>query len=267
MTYRIAYSTNAYVDWPLDRAIADIRSLGFDGVEILADEPHAFPPSDPAAVRAALAGFPVSNLNGNTFRGGFLPNLAHPAAGERKRRVEYLKGVIDLARAIGASTVCTSSGPLAPGQSAGKARELLVASLEPVLAHAERSPTVRVGIESEPGHFIDDLRSLSILLEELDHPLLGVNFDVGHAVCVGDDPADVVEVFAGRLWNLHVEDIAGRVHEHRIPGHGSIRFDKLRQALDRHRYDGFLTLEIYPYRDRPTEAGRESLEYLRRVFP
>ncbi len=264
---RIAYSTNAYVEGTLERAIVEIRDLGFDGVEILADEPHAFPPADPTAIRAALGTFPVSNLNGNTFRGGFLPNLAHPEVSERRRRVEYLKGVIDLARAIGAPCVCTSSGPLAAGQSRRSARELLLTSLEPILSYAEKPPVVRVGIEYEPGHFVADFRALSEVLEEMDHPLLGANWDVGHAVCAGEDLGDAAEVLAGRIWNVHVEDIEGRVHRHLIPGRGSISFEELRRALERIRYEGFLTLEIYPYRDRPTEAGRESLAFLRRVFP
>jgi sugar phosphate isomerase/epimerase len=263
VSYRIAYSTNAYTKWPLDRAIADIRARGFDGVEILADEPHAFPPSDPAAIRAALGGFPVSNLNGNTYRRAFRPSLIDPDAGRRRERVAYVKGVIDLARAIGAATVCASSGVLEGGSKA-MARELFLNSLELILAHAE--PDVRVGIEYEPGFFVGDMPALSKILEEMDHPLLGVNLDVGHAVCVWEKLEDVVEVFAGRIWNLHVEDIRGREHVHLVPGRGSIRFEKLRSALDRARYAGFLTLEIYPYVDTPGESGSEGLAFLRRVF-
>lgn len=266
MAYRIAYSTNAYVKRPLPRAIEDIHAAGFDGVEILADEPHAFPPADPASLRASLAGFPVSNLNGNTFRGEFHPSLIDADPRARRARVDYVTGVIDLARGIGADTVCTSSGFLPEGLAKSKAREIFLDSLERILAHAERRPAVRVGIEYEPGFFVGDMHALSPLLEEMDHPLLGVNLDIGHAVCVGEKFDDVLEVFAGRIWNIHIEDIEGRVHRHLIPGRGSIRFDKLRAALDRHRYAGFLTLEIYPYREDPEGAGREGLAVLRRIF-
>lgn len=266
MGYRIAYSTNAYVRRPLDRAVADIRAAGFDGVEILADDPHAFPPGDPVALRTALAGFPVSNLNGNTFRGEFRPSLIDPDPKARRTRVDYVKGVIDLARAIGADTVCTSSGLLPDGLAKSKAREHFLDSLERILTHAERKPVVRVGIEYEPGFFVGDMRTLSPILEEIDHPLLGVNLDIGHAVCVGETFDDVLDVFAKRIWNLHIEDIEGRIHRHLIPGRGSIRFDKLRAALDRHRYSGFLTLEIYPYQEDPEGAGREGLAALRKIF-
>ena len=266
MTYRIAYSTNAYTEWPLFEAIRDIRNRGFDGVEILADVPHAFPPSDPAAIRSALDGFPVSNINGNTYQGEFRPSLIDPDPDERQRRIKYVRDLVGLAREIGAHTICTSSGFL-PGQfSKEQAYGLMVDALREILVGAEGDPPVRVGIEYEPGFFIGSASELLPLLDEIHHPLLGVNLDVGHAVCVGEDTGRVIESFAGRIWNIHVEDIAERVHKHLVPGHGSIDFTRIREELDRTGYDGFLTLEIYPYKDRPGVAGSEGLDFLRRIF-
>lgn len=255
---KIAYSTNAYTRWPLARAVEDIRELGFDGVELLADVPHL-------ADIPHVSGFPVSNLNGNTVNGEFRPSLIEPDPKLRRERVEYTKRVIDFAKHIGADCVCTSSGFLPDGVKKAQAREWFVQSLELILVHAERAK-VRVGIEYEPGFLVGDRKALSPILEEIDHPLLGVNLDLGHAVCVGERPEESIEHFAGRIWNLHIEDIAGRVHEHLIPGKGTIRFEPIRAALDHVRYDRFLTLEIYPYKDRPTEAGRESLAVLRKFF-
>ncbi len=266
MTYRIAYSTNAYTEWSLSEAIRDIRKRGFDGVEILADEPHAFPPSDSKAIRDELAGFPVSNLNGNTIHGKFLPSLVDPDPLERQHRIRNVCETIELARDIGAQAVCTSSGFLPPELEEKEAHEFMAGSLREILLCAEREPKVRLGIEYEPGFLVGCATTLCSLLEEVNHPLLGVNLDIGHAVCVGEDPSQVIDSLAGRIWNMHVEDIQGRVHEHLIPGHGSIDFKAIRRALDRTGYDGFLTLEIYPYKDRPGEAGSESLEMLRRVF-
>ena len=70
MTFRFAYSTNAYTTWPLSRAIADVAKRGFDGIEILADVPHAFPSTDLDldGLRSALreSKLTVANLNANT---------------------------------------------------------------------------------------------------------------------------------------------------------------------------------------------------------
>ena len=40
---RLAFSTNAYLKHPFDEAAARIASLGYEGLELLADVPHAWP--------------------------------------------------------------------------------------------------------------------------------------------------------------------------------------------------------------------------------
>ena len=40
---RLAFSTNAYTRFSLGEAMRGIREAGFLGVEVLADEPHAYP--------------------------------------------------------------------------------------------------------------------------------------------------------------------------------------------------------------------------------
>ncbi len=269
MGYRIAYSTNAYTKWRLLEALADIRRLGFDGVEILADVPHAFPPlpeGGEEVLRAALKGFAVSNLNGNTHRGVFTPSLIDADPAMRRARVEYTKRTIDLARALGAANVCTCTGELPAGVSERDARRFLRESFDPILAHASEKPEVRVGIEYEPGFFIGGLAALKPFLDEVAHPLLGANLDLGHAKCLKEDPAETIGALGPRIWNVHIEDIKGYVHRHLIPGLGDMDFGRIRKALDRAGYRGFLTLEIYPYKDDPSGAGARSLEALRRNF-
>ena len=40
---RLAFSTNAYLRHPFDVAAARIAALGYEGLELLADVPHAWP--------------------------------------------------------------------------------------------------------------------------------------------------------------------------------------------------------------------------------
>jgi len=64
MPLRLAFSSNAYLDVPVEEAIARIAACGYGGIELLADVPHAWPagllPVQEAlglAVVAAVAGF------------------------------------------------------------------------------------------------------------------------------------------------------------------------------------------------------------------
>ena len=130
MPFRFAYSSNAYTKWPLGRAIADVAKRGFEGIEILADLPHAFPAADLDldGLKAALVAskLTVANLNANTTLGldprrrdpaGFWPGFLDSAIGVRKMKSDYVKNVIDLAREIGSPAVCTASGVRPPGTS------------------------------------------------------------------------------------------------------------------------------------------------------
>jgi sugar phosphate isomerase/epimerase len=38
------YSTNAFVRFSLEEAIKKIAGLGFNGIEIMCDQPHLYPP-------------------------------------------------------------------------------------------------------------------------------------------------------------------------------------------------------------------------------
>ena len=40
-------------------------------------------------------------------------------------------------------------------------------------------------------------------------------------------------------------------------------FATMFRALERAKYGGFLTLELYPYKDKPGEAGEEGLRFLK----
>ena len=40
---RLAFSSNAYLDVPVEQAIARIAGFGYSGIELLADVPHAWP--------------------------------------------------------------------------------------------------------------------------------------------------------------------------------------------------------------------------------
>jgi sugar phosphate isomerase/epimerase len=67
--------------------------------------------------------------------------------------------------------------------------------------------------------------------------------------------------------HYHIEDIAvDRVHQHRIPGRGAIDFAATLREIQRTGYDGWVTVELYPYIEDPDEAGREAKRYLEGVL-
>ena len=277
----LAFSTNAYTNFPLAEACDRIAAAGYKAVEVLADVPHAYPVGygvhEAERLRERLGGLGLRcvAINGNTAMGyfdpapealTFEPSLIAADEVHRQDRVGIIRGVLALANRLGAPVVTITTGqkPLS-GEPAAVLRGRLLEGLEHVMRAADLAG-VDVAIEPEPGQFIETTAALRDLLDEVDHPRLGANLDVGHAACAGDDPAESVRVLAGRLKHLHLEDIQGRRHWHLIPGLGEIDFRAIRRALGEVGYAGAAAVELYTYKDEPDRAAAEAWRALAPLF-
>ena len=104
-------------------------------------------------------------------------------------------------------------------------------------------------------------------LHRIDSPRVGLNFDIGHAYCMGQDPEDWIERMAPHTRHYHIEDIApSRVHAHLIPGRGAIDFQATLSRIEATGYEGWITVELYPYLDDPDQAGREAKDFLEGII-
>jgi sugar phosphate isomerase/epimerase len=80
---------------------------------------------------------------------------------------------------------------------------------------------------------------------------------------VGEDPAEWVPRMKAHTRHYHFEDIAAtRVHHHLVPGEGAIDFGGVFQAIATHTPELWVTVELYPYRDRPDDAARAARAHL-----
>jgi sugar phosphate isomerase/epimerase len=269
---KLAYSTNAYKKTTLEGAIDSIAGLGYRGVELMADVPHAYPPEMPeeraVAVRKQIAavGLEISNINaftlfaqGDTYHPTWIEDDLRLVA----RRIEHTANVIRMAAALGAERIS-----LQPGGPRGRtpkdvALRRYEAGLQEVLPLAE-ALGVTLMIEPEPGLTIQRSDECVAFLERVNHPRLKMNADLGHFYCVGEDPAAVVRQHARHIAHVHVEDIGeNRVHQHLVPGEGAIDFREIFTALRGVAYDGWVTVELYPYVANAEESGRQALAFLK----
>jgi sugar phosphate isomerase/epimerase len=277
---KMAFSTNAFVRHPLAQAVRTIGSIGYPGVEILADKPHFFPPTaraqDLEDLQNALrhSGLVVSNVNANTATGYyadappesfFEPALSNADAKLRRWRIEYSKACIDLAREIHAPNVSVSSGRPLPQCPPDRGRALFKEALAELVEYAGAAD-VHIGIEYEPGLLVQTAHDTLDVLRGVNSPFLGVNLDLGHAYVAGEDLEWVIQELAGVILNIHLEDIKGRDHYHLIPGLGDIDFQKVFDALTKIGYNRFVTVELYTYPDNPEYAAQMSYEYLSPFF-
>ncbi|MGE0433496.1 MAG: sugar phosphate isomerase/epimerase family protein, partial [Planctomycetota bacterium] len=274
---KFGYSSNAFRRYPLLRVMDMVADIGFTGVELLADFPHLWPDdwTDEArlsGLRAAIdrRGLTVTNLNTFTMFavGGFgYPSWISSQPDDRRARREYTRDCIRLAARLGAPTVTVMPGgrrnrdPWDDRRTAYATFRDGLRRLIPMAAELG----VKVLIEPEPDCLIErytEFLEFVSTLEPAEASHVGMNCDVGHLVCAGDDPATVIRECGSWIRHVHVEDIKNRVHEHLICGLGDIDFVQVLGALDSIGYAGYVTVELYPYQDTPMEAGRQSLEHL-----
>jgi sugar phosphate isomerase/epimerase len=273
---KLAFSSNAYMHFSIEATIEKIASLGYTGIEILADVPHAWPagllPERKESIRRALDKHKLQVANVNAFMMNavadprqpyWYPGWTDPEANYRAIRREHTKRALKLAAELGAPNLTTEpGGKLAEGVSWKEAAQIFYDELMPCVEVAEQVQ-VKLLIEPEPELLIEKFGEYLEFIERIDSPWVGLNFDIGHAYCVGEDPQDWVARMAPHTVHYHLEDIADtRVHRHLIPGRGAIDFEATVKAIQATGYDGWLTVELYPYIESPDEAAREAHAYL-----
>lgn len=284
----LAFSTNAYTRHSLPEACDRIAAAGYKAIEVLADVPHAYPATytehEARRLRERLdsIGVRVAAVNGNTAMGYFRPlpqsltfepSLISPDEVQREDRIALIRQCITIANWLGAPVVTITGGRPADLAALGLPvdppevlRERLLAGLEIVVEAADRGG-VDLALEPEPGQLLEKTADLKAVIQEIDHPRLGANLDVGHAVCAGDDPAASVRSLGRHLKHLHLEDIQGRRHFHLIPGLGEIDFEAIRCALAEVGYAGAAAVELYTYPEAPDMAARGAYNVLAPLFP
>ena len=273
---KLAFSSNAYLDVPVEEAIARIAGFGYHGIELLADVPHAWPAGllgvQKDSIRRALAesGLAISNINAFMMNAiadprqpYWHPGWTDPDRHYRAIRREHTKRALRLAAELGAPAISTEpGGEIQPGQTRERASDIFYEEIMPVLDVAA-AVGVTLLIEPEPGLLIEKFGQYREFAERVNHPALGLNFDIGHAYCVGEDPAEWVPRMKAHTRHYHFEDIAAtRVHHHLVPGEGAIDFGSVFKAIATHTPDLWVTVELYPYRDRPDDAARAARAHL-----
>jgi len=284
---RFAFSMNAFRQYRLDEGIVALADIGYDGVELLFDEPHLVPSTvDENVIEGVVKCLDDNDIvvsNCNAFMLSAIerseeskaaeyerdieafqhPSFIEPAPADRRKRIENTKSALELAATLGVPHISvTPGGPVPRSTSRAEAMDRFVEGMQEVVRTAE-TVDVDVLVEPEPELLIESSDEFLEFVNRIDSSRIGCNFDAGHFHCVGEDPAELVDTLGPYTPHYHLEDIpADRTHEHTQLGEGAMDIDGFLTAIENTDYSGFITVELYPYEETAKETARRALNYL-----
>ncbi|HEY4654627.1 MAG TPA: sugar phosphate isomerase/epimerase family protein [Cyclobacteriaceae bacterium] len=196
------------------------------------------------------------------------PDFTHPDESFRQREIEKQKHWIDMTAALGGSYCRVLSGQRREELSVGEGIALAAGCIEACLPYAkERGITLIL-----ENHYKDDFWTypefaqkadvFCQLVERIDHPNFGVNYDPSNTYIAGEDPLDLLMRVSHRVVTMHASDrylAEGTLEDLRreesgSPGyarrlrHGEIGkglndYDAILSELKRVGFDGWISIE------------------------
>ena len=253
MTFRLGYGTNGFANHRLDDALRVIADLGYTAVALTLDHDHLDPYADDVARKVEHVANLLDRLGLRSVVETGARYLLDPTrkhyptlvCDEPERRIDFLNRAVRIAAGIGADCVSFWSGIQPSSVDEETAWRRMLDGIARVLDEAAKHD-VPLGLEPEPGMFVQHLSEALRLREELGAPrLFGITLDVGHCVAVEPvDAATCIRRAADLLVNVQLDDMRTGVHEHLEFGEGELNLPATLAALIEVGYTGVAAVEL-----------------------
>ncbi len=259
--FRYSYNSLVYYGEEVETSIKRVAMFGYDAIELVG-EPDAY---DTSKVRKLCAenNIPVSSICSIYTAER---DLASPDPAIRKKAVDYVKRVADLAYEVNcpvmiiAPTECTK---LKGWKDPVEERNWAVEGIREGGEYAD-SIGVKLAIEAwnrYETYFLNRIDQCLDIMHEINLPNLGVMGDTFHMNIEEEYIADAFRAAGNYLSHVHFAD-----SNRAAPGKGHINFRPILKALKEINYQGYITFELLPASADPfgtlkKGGGREFFDY------
>lgn len=216
----------------------------------------------------------------------FSPDFTQPELQQRKEELEKQKQAIDLTAKLGGTYCRTLTGQNRPGLDRKQAVRWCVEMIREAAAYAEEKGII-LNIEN---HYKDGyweypefaLKSEIFLeiIEQIDSPFFGINFDPSNTIVAGEDPLVLLQKIKHRVVTMHASDrhlMGGsfedlrktemdplhgyaKIIQHGVIGKGLNDYDAIFSILKDAGFDGWVSIEDGM---NGIDELRQSVEFLR----
>ncbi|MEX0883953.1 MAG: sugar phosphate isomerase/epimerase family protein, partial [Cyclobacteriaceae bacterium] len=196
------------------------------------------------------------------------PDFTHPEKEFRDNEITKQKHWIDMTHALGGTHCRVLSGQKRPSLSIDEGIKFASDSIQQCLPYA-RERDITLIIEN---HYKDDFweypefaQKMDVfckLVDNIDHPNFGVNYDPSNTFLAGEDPLDLLKRVSNRVVTMHasdrflkygtIEDLrkeeGGAVGYAKRLSHGEIGkgmndYDAIFKELKKAGFDGWISIE------------------------
>lgn len=234
--------------------------------------------SDPEEVKTLMRKYnyqaPVVNAPLSNSRKWKFGSFTAKSPEIRKEAIAITKKTINFAEAVGANAINVWLGMDGFDYSFqvdyAKQWDYIV---ECIRECADYKPSIQLLLEPkqrEPRNrcFIDAGATAVLLAKEIDRKNIGVTIDIGHVIQSGQNISQVLEM-CNRfklLTNVHVNDNYGTWDDDMILGSVHfIEFLEMFFTLRKINYEGWLSVDIFPFRENSFTATKESILYMQKL--
>jgi sugar phosphate isomerase/epimerase len=163
------------------------------------------------------------------------PDFTHPDASFRDREIAKQRRWIDMTQALGGGYCRVLSGQRRPELSLDEGVRLAAESITACIPYAQARGVTLI-LENhykddfwEYPEFAQQMDVFCRLVEAIDHPGFGVNYDPSNAFLAGDDPLELLRRVAHRVVTMHASDrslVSGTLADLRREETGSVGYAK-----------------------------------------
>ena len=260
---RLCVHTITTKGWNLDESIDHYAQAGVSGITVWRQWLEDRDPSK-AGESIRAAGLKIVSL----CRGGFYPAIEEKS---RLDAIEDNKRAIEDAAALGAPLVVLVCGAV-PGQSLVESRKQITDGIAATLPLAE-SLGVKLAIEPLHPMYADDrsainsLASANDVCDELNHPLVGIAYDVYHLWWEPNLEEQTKRTGeADRLFAFHVCDwmtpTTDLLNDRGLMGEGCIDLRGIRGMVEDSGFKGMIEVEVFSNRwwEKPTQEFLQAIK-------
>ena len=264
---------------PLDSVLADVRDLGFSGIELGGKFPR-----DPKVLQELLSKYQLS-LVGGWYSANLLNRSAAAEIQALQVHLTLLKAmkctvfiIAETSNAIHGNQDCPlSAAPRLPDSdwvTFGR-------KLTDVAEHVQQAG-LRMAYHHHLGTVVESQRDLDRFLASTG-PAVGLTLDTGHAALGGVDTLALIRMHPERIAHVHCKDIRSEIFDRvrsesrsflsgvltgmfTVPGDGDLEFASVMQLLAAVGYSGWIIVEAEqdPAMANPKQYAELGLKTLRR---